>query len=88
MKEYKVLNRVMQEENERYKDQSIKTQKEIRKMKKKNKRISHTTLGWIKKYKFQVSKIKVLKNKIRIFKEKVTPAGTRLNILADAISLC
>ena len=56
LNEYKVLNKLMQEENERYKSQSIKTQRELKKMQRKNKKISDTTLAWIKKYRFQIAK--------------------------------
>ena len=88
LKEYKVLTKVIEEENNKYREQGVKNQGLVKKLRRRNKRITDVTLSWVKKFKFQRAKVQVLKNKIRILKEKTTPAGTRLNILANTISLC
>ena len=86
LKEYKVLTKVIQEENTKYIDQALKNQTFIRKLKRRNKKATDVTLSWVKKFEFQRAKVQVLKNKVKLLKEKITPAGTRLNILANAIS--
>ena len=88
LKEYKVLTKVIQEENTKYKDQALKNQTFIKKLKRRNKKATDVTLSWVKKFEFQRAKVQVLKNKVKLLKEKVTPTGPRLNILANAISFC
>ena len=88
LKEYKVLTKVIQEENAKYRDQALKNQTFIKKLKRRNKKATYVTLSEVKKFEFQRDKVQVLKNKVKLLKEKITPAGTRLNILANAISFC
>ena len=88
LKEYKVLTKVIQEENTKYKDQALKNQNFVKKLKIRNKKATDVTLSWVKKFEFQRAKVQVLKNKVKFLKGKITPAGTRLNILANAISFC
>ena len=87
LKEYKVLTKFIQEENAKYREQGVKNQGLIEKLRKKNKRVIDVTLSWVNKFEFQRDKVQLLKNKIKILKEKTTPAGIRLNILSNAISL-
>ena len=61
--------------------------KKIKWLKRRNKKISDTTLAWVKKYRFQVAKTKVLKNKIKVLRESAGSTQTNLNSLAQAISL-
>ena len=86
LKEYKVLTKVIQEENTKYRDQALKNQTVIKKLKRRNKKAIDVTLSWVKKFEFQRAKVLVLKNKVKLLKEKSTLTGTRLNILANAIS--
>ena len=88
LKEYNVLTKVIQEENTKYRDQALKNQTFIKKLKRRNKKAIDVTLSWVKKFEFQRAKVQVLKNKIKLLKEKITPVGTRLNILANATSFC
>ena len=88
LKEYKVLTKVIQEENTKYREQGLKNQILIKELRRRNKKGTDVTLSWVKKFEFQRAKVQVLENKIRILKEKIAPVGTRLNILTNAISLC
>ena len=88
LKEYKVLTKINQEENTKYRDQALKNQIFIKKLKRRNKKATDVTLSWVKKFELKRDKVQVLKNKVKLLKEKVTPAGSSLNILANAISFC
>ena len=88
LKEYKVLTKFIQEENTKYRDQALKNQTFIKKLKRGNKKATYVTFSWVEKFEFQRAKVQALKIKVKILKEKVTPTGTRLNILAKAISFC
>ena len=52
LKEYKVLTRVIQEENTKYRDQALKNQTFIKKLKRRNKKATDVTLSWVKKFVF------------------------------------
>ena len=82
-----MLNHVIQQENSRFKEQSINLQKEIRRLKRKNKKISDTTLQWAQKLKFKVAKTKVLRQKIKDLKFGEGTSDGNLNILDTTISL-
>ena len=88
LKEYKVLARVIQEENTKYRDQALENRTIIKNLKRRNKKATDVTLSWVKKFELKRAKVQVLKNKVKLLKEKVTPAGSSLNILANAISFC
>ena len=88
LKEYKVLTKIIHEENIKYREQGLKNQSLIKKLRKRNKKATDVTLSWVKKFEFQRAKVQVLKNKIKLLKEKTTPTGIRLSILANAISFC
>ena len=88
LKEYKVLTKVIQEENTKYKGQALKNQTFIKKLKRRKKKATDVTLSWVKKFELKRAKVQVLKNKVKLLKEKVTLAGLSLNILANAISFC
>ena len=87
IKEYQVLNRVIQQENNQFKAQSTNLQKEIRRLKRKNKKISDTALQWAHKIKFQVAKTKVLHQKIKALKYREGTLGGNLNILVTTLYL-
>ena len=87
IKEYKILNPVIKQENEKFRAQSINLQKEIKSIKMKNKKISDINLKWTQKFKFQVAKTNVLKNKIKVLRTEVGTSSNNLNILATAVSL-
>ena len=88
IKENKVLIRVMQEENNRYKEQNVKQQGVIEKLQKKYRKAKARIGYWTKKFKFQRAKVTILKQKVKSLREQASPSGTRLNILANAITLC
>lgn len=88
LKEYRVFTRVIQEENTKYRDQALKNQTIIKKLKRRNKKATDVTLSRVMKFELKRAKVQVLKNKVKLLKEKVTPAGSSLNILANAISFC
>ena len=77
---------VIQQENNWLKAQNINLQKEIKRLKRKNKKISDTTLQWAQKLKFQVAKTKVLRQKIKSLKTRDGTSSGNLNILATSVS--
>lgn len=87
-KENRVLIRFMQEENNSYKEQNVKQQSVIEKWQRKYIKAKFRTSYWTKKFKFQKAKVIVLKKKIKVLQEQTSSSGTRLNILANAITLC
>ena len=78
----------MQEENNRYKKHNVRRQGIIEKLQTKYIKVKFRTGYWTKKFKFQKAKVTVLKQKVKALKEQASPSGTRLNILANAITLC
>ena len=80
--------RVIQEENNRYKEHNVRKQGIIEKLQRKYIKAKVRTSYWTKKFKFQKAKVTVLKQKVKALKEQASPSGTRLNILANAITLC
>ena len=81
------MNHVIQQENSRFKAHNINLQKEIKRLKRKNKKISDTTLQWARKLKFRVAKTKVLRQNIKALKIREGTLGGNLNILAATVSL-
>ena len=88
LREYKVLVKVVQEENIRYKEHNLKLQEVIEKMQRKHRKSIARTFCWAKKSRLQREKVKVLKKKIKALRKQASPSGTRLNILANATTLC
>ena len=82
-----MLTRAIQQENSRFKEQTANLKKEIRTLKRKNKKINDTTLQWAHKLKFQVAKTEVLCHKIKSLKFGEGTSSGNLNILAITVSL-
>ena len=57
LKQYKVLTKVIQEENTKNRDQALKNQTFIKKLKRRNKKAIDVTLSWVKKFEFQRAKV-------------------------------
>ena len=87
IKEYQVLTRAIQQEKSRFKAQSSNSKKEIRTLKRKNKKMNDTTLQWAHKLKFQVAKTEVLCHKIKSLKFGEGTSSGNLNILDTRVSL-
>ena len=88
IKEYKTLVKVIQKENERYKEQTSKFEDVIAKLKRSKKKARNLTFSWLKKFKFQKIKVKALRTKIKALEVYSSSSGTKLNILANAITFC
>ena len=88
VKEYKTLVKVIQKENERYREQTSKFEDIITKLKRSKKKARNLTLSWVKKFRFQKVKVKALRTKIKALEVYNSSSGTKLNILANAITLC
>lgn len=82
-----MLTRVIQQENSQFKGVSTNLKKEIRTLKRKNKKINDTTLQWAHKLKFQVAETKVLHHKIKSLRFREGTLGGNLNISATTVSL-
>ena len=88
VKEYKTLVKVIQKENERYREQTSKFEDIITKLKRSKKKARDLTFSWVKKFRFQKVKVKALKTKIKALEACTSSLGTKLNILANAITFC
>ena len=69
-------------------EHNLKQQEVIEKLQRKHKKALAKTLCWAKKFRLQRAKVKVLKKKIKALREQASPSGMKLNILANAITLC
>ena len=78
LKEYKILVNVIEKENEKYREQTIKSLEIITKLKRSKKKARDFTLSWVNKFRFQRVKVKALKKKVKALEACASSLGTKL----------